>query len=141
MKNLKTLFLIAAIAVLFNSCAKDGAPGATGPAGTNGNANVSEQTFSITSSNWNGDGHGGWWCVLVNPTNEMNLSGGVETYVLDVTNNDWNTLPWQGGNLSITTELQISGDAVWVYFDDSDGSTAINNPGSFTFKVITIPTP
>jgi len=60
MKNLKTLILIAAIAVLFNSCAKDGAPGATGPAGangtngTNGNANVTYQTFTITPGSWSG---------------------------------------------------------------------------------------
>ena len=49
MKNLKKLILIAVIAVLFNSCAKDGATGPAGPAGSNGNANVTSSTFTVTS--------------------------------------------------------------------------------------------
>jgi hypothetical protein len=53
MNKLIYLIAIAGIIVL-QSCGKDGAPGATGPAGANGNANVSEITFSVAPGSWNG---------------------------------------------------------------------------------------
>jgi hypothetical protein len=69
----------------------------------------------------------------------MNLNGGVEVYALDNTNSDWVALPSSGSNLSLTFELQINGDAVWIYLDDINGTTTLNNPGVLNFKVITIP--
>ena|ERR1017187_2335613 len=137
MKKIKTLFLIAAIAVLFNSCAKDGATGPAGAQGAPGNANVNTYTFTTTTSSWFQDTNGGWYCICQNTS--MNLNGGVEVYALDNTNSDWVALPSSGSNLSLTFELQINGDAVWIYLDDINGTTTLNNPGVLNFKVITIP--
>lgn len=136
MKKIKTLFLIAAIVVLFNSCAKDGATGPTGAQGEPGNANVNTYSFTTNSGNWIPDGSGGWYCTYTNSS--MNLGGGVEVYVL-ATSGDWVTLPLTAGNSSFVTQINITGDEVQINFDDVDGTTSVVNPNNQSFKIITIP--
>jgi hypothetical protein len=136
MRNLKSYFLIAAIAVLFASCGKDGATGPAGPQGEPGNANVNTYTFKTNSGNWISDGSGGWYCTYTNTS--MNLGGGVEVYVL-ATSGDWVTLPLTAGNSSFVTQININGDEVQINFDNVDGTTSVLNPGNQSFKIITIP--
>jgi hypothetical protein len=55
MKTLKTTILILGIAMLFNSCAKDGAAGSTGPAGAagaNGSSGLKITSYTVTVADW-----------------------------------------------------------------------------------------
>src|SRR5665213_2304822 len=105
-KILSKLILITAIAVLFNSCAKDGATGPQGPQGaagtngTNGSANVSASTFTITSWAYNGSTYYQYYADLSVPaiTSTVMSDGTVQVFQGDGTGNVWVSMPYTYNN-------------------------------------------
>jgi hypothetical protein len=145
MKKIQNCLLITAIAVLFNSCAKDGATGPagpTGPAGATGSANVTATTFSIFS--WSQSSF--WYSILSVPaiTTTVNNSGTVQVFFSVSNGTNWVALPftvvsstdyffeyWAGVN---TVQVE------WLY----NGAGSGTDPNTFLgttvqIKVVVIP--
>lgn len=141
-KLLITAFMIiSGSAILtFNGCkGKDGAPGAQGPAGTNGNANVTSGT--VTVSNWTYDGTNKLYKATIidnNITQAIVDEGVVLVYLIS-----------GGGNLALPVTIYptstYSETISFVYglqqvvlsIQDSD-LTQPGTPGSINFRVVKI---
>lgn len=140
MKTTRTLIVMAAFAgsIMLNSCAKDGAVGPAGPAGTNGNANVQSSTFTV--SNWTYSAPSYYsdisWGAL---TTDIINNGAVLVYVSTGTS-VWSQLPltlYTYSTYSSSLEVVSSTGNIRILWTDSD-LTQPNNPGANTFKVVAI---
>lgn len=56
---MKKILFIISIAFAISSCSKDGDPGATGPQGATGNANVKSQVYTVSPGQWQSLGTAG----------------------------------------------------------------------------------
>src|ERR1035441_9901786 len=110
MKNLMKYILIAAIALIFNSCAKDGP---TGPQGVPGNANVITYTFTTDSSGWLGFPQTQWLYQYKNLS--MDLSGGVEIYWGGYLSG-WSILPISANYIAINAGINIDSSTVSIAY-------------------------
>jgi hypothetical protein len=121
------MLIIAAGAILLTQCKKDGATGPAGPAGAIGNANVTQQTFTV--STWSSY-YGVWQKPLIIPAlNSKALLGEVEVfYSTGSQPGVWNPLPAtfnQGGISLFDFNTRI--DTLTLTFDDGGG----NPPNTF----------
>ncbi|HTB06487.1 MAG TPA: hypothetical protein VK806_05990 [Bacteroidia bacterium] len=105
-KTILNVMMAMAIAIILNGCAgKDGAPGATGPAGTNGNANVTTGQTTINSSNWGFSGTS-YTCTInsSNITSSLISNGGaVEVYISNDGGAAWVALSYTYINPSVSS--------------------------------------
>lgn len=140
MRNFKNYILIAVIAVLFNSCAKDGAPGATGPQGAPGNANVSSSTYNVASSDWIYDGTNNRYYVSLNVqgiTSNVMSNGTVNVFVGNGSGTYWNAMPYSLNDNEYNAQILIG--LVYIYYHLGSGGIPPAPTGSATYKVVVIP--
>ena len=77
--NIGMVMLMSITAILFNGCkGKDGAPGATGPAG---NANVHSGTVSVTPGSWSNPQTGEYTAAFSDPSLTNATVDGVEAFI------------------------------------------------------------
>ncbi|MBK6642121.1 MAG: hypothetical protein IPG39_13300 [Bacteroidetes bacterium] len=87
MKRSKLSYLITVIIVIFSGCAKDGETGPQGPAGANGlngNANVTAETFTVSS--WSSNSY--VWYANLNVASLSQLAqnnGAVQVFIAQIT--------------------------------------------------------
>ncbi len=145
MKAIKYLSIFA-IAVIFASCAKDGATGATGPQGPQGNngvANINTQIFSVGTGGWSYASSAAVWYVTFTES--------------DITNNNTDIVEayWSNSSSSSAGWLALPQANLWVVGDNftygfNDNSITIsyygntpNAPSAYEpnlyFKVTVIP--
>jgi len=129
------MILTAAVfaAILFTGCAKDGDPGAAGPAGADGNANVMVKT--ITVSTWTAVGS--TWTATINDadiTADIVIDGLVPVYINTV--NGFSALPYvvyPSSNYFRTYSAMVDPGVITIKIQDSD-LILPGNPGAITFK-------
>ena len=135
---MKTKFLLSAmmITIAFASC-KKGDIGPAGPTGATGNASVQTFTFTIDSTQWDGDTVNLQWGATYTLPASTNVNGGVFLYVQD--DNNWAALPHV--DYGITTEFAFDPTTKIVEVQEAaaTGAFMIPNPSSMTFKAVTIP--
>lgn len=129
-KIIATLIFVLSVA-LFSGCTKEG------PAGKDGNANVSSTT--LTASNWVYSAPS-WVATLPYSaiTQEIVNSGAVLVYIK--VGESYNQLPltfYQTDSYSTTIEVSTSPGQVTLFWTDSD-LIQPDNPGSQSFKVVAI---
>ncbi len=141
-KNLLIAVFVVATA-MFSGCAKDGATGPQGPAGTNGSANVNTALFNVTPGQWN------------NPSSGYYNFGIADA---DITNSDNDVvmvymLSGQTGGSDTWVSLPISNwfvsgdDMYFTYFGSSSAAGEIAlyynsssaQSSTLTFKAVVIP--
>lgn len=133
--------LMSITAIVFNGCkGKDGDPGAQGPAGAQGNANVSYMTFTTTSANWSyAYPYESTSFNDLQITSDIINTGSVFVYVTASTG-ETTLLPWtyyQTVSLSRTWRCQPGVGNISVMLSESDLNDP-GNPGALTFKVVVI---
>jgi len=150
MKTLKFLSIIAAIAFIFTSCAKDGATGPQGAAGTNGNANVTNGQVSVNSSDWSWNGSS-YTCTVnsSNITSSLISSGGaVEIYISPNNGAGWVALSYTYINSSVSSPnafMSYAFDAgqvelVWTWNNQvEDGDPCTTYGTSLLVNIVAIP--
>lgn len=150
MKNLSkrtsqfTKIIAVALALSFAGCAKDGATGPQGPAGTpgkDGNANVKSQVIFISGSEWiNAAGYSYVTKIVPEITADIVTKGTVDVYAED--NGKWWSLP-------LTTTTQNGGVLAYGYAIENgkitlDISVNVNvtltsaDIGNSNFKIVVI---
>jgi hypothetical protein len=93
-KTILNTMMAIGIALMLNGCAgKDGAPGATGPQGAQGNANVTTQTWTVSS--WGNNGSN-YYASFSDPnlTSAIQSSGTVEVFFTPDGGTTWTALPF-----------------------------------------------
>lgn len=121
-------------AVLLDGCkGKDGEPGAQGPAGTNGNANVIGSN-STTVNSWTLNSGILYSATLSWPsiTQEIVDKGAVMVYESDGSGG-WAALPYTIAMTSSTYSFGLG--FVNIYVTNTDGSSP-SNPGSINYRVV-----
>jgi hypothetical protein len=136
MKNFKSYFLIATIAALFNSCAKDGATGPAGPQGAQGsagNANVKEQIFTVYPNQWSLSGN--HYYYQPNDADITNASIDQVTAVFSSDSLRWQTFPYSNFlvNGDYLSYSYITGQIDFRYYYSSAPAQTLY------FKVTVIP--
>ena len=131
-KQIGLIMLIGISTVLINGCAKDGA---TGPAGKDGNANVSGST-SVTTSSWTLTGGIIYSTTITwTPITQAIADKGVVMVYEQVGSSGWNALPYTLATVSRT--FSFGAGFVNVMYTNTDGS-APSNPGTQTYRVVAI---
>lgn len=145
MKSVSMCLLVGVTALLLNACkGKDGAPGAQGPAGTNGNANVTSQTLTATNFNWDATYQYRYdsWSSISILTSAVASTGSVMVYQSDGTGN-YIALPISqsiGGGISEHDYFVYSAGTLSIVIENSNGSDPMGNillP--ITYKLVCIP--
>jgi len=145
MNKSKVIYLSIVIIITLSGCAKDGATGLTGPqgtAGSNGNANVSAQTFFVTT--WLGGPH--YWHSDINVpalTADVQNSGAVEVFFSYDSVTTWSVLPWDGGLSGYKMTFSTFLNYVTIEWS-REGTVTGTDPniffsGTCKFKVVIIP--
>ena len=80
--------IVAAVTIIFTGCKKDGATGPSGPAG---NANVTQQTFTVSTA-WQGTSPEKYYFLTVPTLNSKAMMGAVNIYY-SWDNVNWSPLP------------------------------------------------
>jgi len=138
-KVIATLFV--ACGLIFSSCKKEAGPkGDTGPAGANGNANVTSYTVNTTASNWTFSAPS-WSCMVNFPqlTTAIANGGVVAGYWQSGAN--WIPLPkvtYISSTVSSKMQYDFTTAEVHLYFTYSDNSTP-PTPGTQVFRFVLIP--
>jgi hypothetical protein len=126
MKKVKLLSMITVMTVMFNSCAKDGATGPQGPAGQNGNANVSVGSYAIASSSWGSDGNGGWYTNL---TPAFNPTQGAISILFSADDVNWYGLPYVGHTIGdADVNYIVNSTTIEILYQPQTGYTSISEP-------------
>jgi hypothetical protein len=126
--------------VLFNSCAKDGAPGATGPQGPAGNPNISTVTINVASSQWIADyANNRYYVGLSVPdiTSNVFSNGTVNVFVDDGSGTFWNALPYSFNDNEYDYQIHVG--EVYINYTVGTGGMPLNSPGFVEYKVVVIP--
>jgi len=138
-----TLFMSMGIALLFNSCSKDGAAGPAGANGTNGIngtngangvANISSNIFSITPGSWSNP-QTGQYIINFNDDSIKNASkDGIEFFV-STNSTLWLGLPTSNllANGDQMEYAYQNGQMTLIYLNSSAPSSTID------LKVVVIP--
>ena len=132
--------LMSITAIVFNGCkGKDGAPGATGPAGAQGNANVLVSTGTTTNASWSFNSTYNEWDAIFNDSDISSAvvsTGTMQVFIGDGTGTNWSAMPlsYQGTEFNYTygvgqVQLQVT----------LSSGTAPTNPGGLQFKFVVIP--
>ena len=140
--KISTICLLAAVVLI--QCKKDTGP--AGPAGANGNPNVTQQTFTVSTwSNGNANSYPVWEAKLIVPAlNSKALLGAVEVfYSLGNQPGVWNPLPAtvNMGSISIFN-FNTRIDTLTLTFDDGGGyppNVAFSGGASMQVNVVIIP--
>jgi hypothetical protein len=124
-----SVFVTAAI---ITSCVKQGPIGPQGPAGGNGSANVTVQTYTVTSNEWISNGNGGWNANLassIDPT-----QGAVSILYSDDNAAHWLGLPYVG-NVTGDADINyvISSSAIQIQYVPQTGAPSIVAPANTVF--------
>ncbi|MBK8873544.1 MAG: hypothetical protein IPN13_06305 [Bacteroidetes bacterium] len=146
MKRSKLSYLITVIIVIFSGCAKDGETGPQGPAGANGlngNANVTAETFTVSS--WSSNSY--VWYANLNVASLSQLAqnnGAVQVFYSANNGTTWVALPWTvvGSTnyfMNYLTETDLIQIQWWF-----NGAGIGSNPNTYfsaisMFKVVVIP--
>ena len=141
---MKNILILLSVITLFASCGKDGA---TGPAGPQGNANVTGTNYVVTS---------GWTYTILNLpslsyysigisdnsiTSDIVTYGSVSTFI-SFDNTNWQSLNWndlQTTSYSVSYEMTYSIGGVTAFIIPGDGNpnnSLIANP--IYYKVVAI---
>ena len=128
---------------LFMGCAKDGDPGAAGPAGANGNANVKSITVSIAPGQWSSSGAVGIDFKqnfgITNPqiTQAIIDLGSVHVYLKDAGSDSPLPLiiPNTGSNFHYEYSVELNKVTISKFYDNWSAFTITQNT---EFKVVTI---
>ena len=135
LKQIGLIMLIGIFTVMINGCAKDGAPGAQGPAGVNGNANVlGSNTISVTSSDWTLSGYYTTSFTLPAITQAIVDKGVVMVYE-KMGAASWQCMPYTAGIEERDFTFAVGTFKIWVH--NTDGS-ATTNPGAQTYRAVAI---
>jgi hypothetical protein len=136
MKTIKLLSIIAVVAVIFNSCTKDGATGPAGANGTNGNANVSVATYTIAPSSWGSDGNGGWYAALI-PS--IDPTQGAVSIFYSPDDISWTGLPFVGYTVGAPdVNFAFSSTVIDIYYDAQTGVSSIAQPSNTVYIKVTL---
>ena len=130
--------------LLFNGCSgKDGAPGAAGPTGAQGNANVQYTIFQMPNANWSWNGS--YLTATLNDpliTESIINTGVVLVYVVDSSQDNFQLSAREvhaiSATVSQTESLDILVGQVMIQLQNTDGSQP-TYLGSSMFKVIVMP--
>ncbi len=138
LQKIGIVVLMSISALVFNGC--KGKDGATGPAGTDGNANVHSLIFTTTSASWAYTAPT-YYVNLVDPqvTSDILGTGAVLVYVTGGGGSN-TQLPYTyfpSTAYSETMAAVIALNQVQIQVTDSD-LAAPNNPGALSFKVVTM---
>ena len=93
----KTIMKVAAVCLVagavLTGCTKEGPVGPAGANGTNGNANVTNQVFTLTTSNW-GSTSTNWYSNITYPNATATaLLGSVQVYYSINNGTSWTAMP------------------------------------------------
>lgn len=133
---MKKIILLAALALIFNSCTKP-EKGETGAPGTPGNANV--HSYLLNVNNWSYDNTNKYWYVTATSTA---LTADIVNYgqvnVFMGSSSVWTQLPittYPASTYSETVYFVYTLNTITFYVQDSD-LTQPANPGAITFKMV-----
>lgn len=140
------LGIIVAFTSIATSCKKaekgdTGPQGSPGVNGTNGNANVKTMTVTVTAVNWTLSSTGGIQTTVITNTNitqDIVDHGAVMVYLIDGTQNSALPLtmyPTSGYSINMQHVSALNTVTISVQRNDL---VAAANPGSLTFKVVTL---
>lgn len=120
------------IAATITSCVKQGPAGPQGPAGANGSANVTVQTYTITTNEWVSNGNGGWnvnLASLIDPT-----QGAVSILFSDDNAAQWIGLPYVG-NVTGDPDINylISSSAIQIQYVPQTNGPSIVAPANTVY--------
>lgn len=134
---------IAIIGLTFMACKGD--DGDAGPAGANGNANVSAMTYTAPSSDWSG---GQVTISVPGLTKDIVDNGSVAVFfTFDSLATDtitWNPLPYRfianvGGQATFVTVANNFSIGQVVVSAVAGNGTGVNFPGETNFRIVSIP--
>ena len=134
----KLLILALCSATLITSC-KKGDTGPAGPAGTNGNANVTSGTITIPPSAWAWDATNSMNYVNMNGTSitsDIVSKGAVMVYI-STDNATWSALPctiWGNPSVSLTFSYSLNK----VQIQASNTNSTINTFNTLYAKIVVI---
>lgn len=137
-KQIGFIMLMGISTAMINGCAKDGATGPAGVAGTNGvdgNANVhGGNTVSVASSQWVLSGT--YYTTLINSsaiTQAIVNNGAVIVY--EQFGTSWQCLPYTIGLEERDFTFAVGSYKIWTH--NTDGSTP-TNPGAQIYRAVVI---
>jgi hypothetical protein len=139
----KLAAIVVACGFIFSSCAKDGATGPQGPAGTNGAANISVNNVYAMPGNWIADGNGGWYNIVTTTSfgTGIDLTKGSVSLFLSADNTTWTAMPFVGymngqGDVNYT----FNSTTITIYYDAQTGVASIPQPtNNIYIKAVIIP--
>ncbi|HTB05810.1 MAG TPA: hypothetical protein VK806_02570 [Bacteroidia bacterium] len=134
-KTILNTMMAIGIALMLNGCAgKDGAPGATGPAGANGVANITSNVYPITPGSWSNPGTGEYAVNISDASITDATNDGVEVFI-STNGTLWLGLP--------ATNLLVNGDQMEFAYQTGQVSLIYLNSSApsntVSLKVVTIP--
>ena len=141
MKTIK-LLLILFLYTAISSCSKEGP---AGPAGAQGNANVTPNTYTVAS--WDNNGYVYYANFSVSAlTSSIQNGGAIETFLSTDGGTDWSALPFTqfisgGSNYMWTYTTSVGNvEVIWTYNGIGLGSdpNTIYGVSSCEFKVVCI---
>jgi hypothetical protein len=134
---MKNLIILMTALVLFVSCGKDGAPGATGPAGS---ANISSFVYDVSVWVFNPNSNEYYTDLSVPEITSSVISGGtVQVFEGNASSgsNIWYALPNSFQSLEVT--YSITNGSVRIERTMDNNSIAPPTPGNMEYKVVVIP--
>jgi hypothetical protein len=135
----KLFLAVAALAVIFNSCTKEGPAGPQGPAGTNGNANVNVTIYTIYSNSWISDGNGGWY---VNLTPSFDPTQGAVSILFSPDDVNWYGLPYVGHTVGdVDVNYIVTSYNIEILYQPQTGYTSIAEPTVNTYAQVSLVPP
>ncbi len=139
-KTILFIFTCIVAISIFNSCTKDGdlsylKKGDYQTTGTNLNT-IQVDSFTVTAAQWMLSTP--VWIAHDTLAATMDLSGGVFLFSKD--GNDWSAIPHVDYGVQTTFGFEAISKSIEIHsYSAIDTATVIANPGTVTFKVVTMP--
>lgn len=124
--KLKAYFSIITMVALAVSCTKQGPTGPQGPAGANGNANVSVETYTVTPGEWLSNQDGGWYCDLAP---QSSPTGGAVSILFSYDDINWIGLPYVGNTTGdVDINYVVTTSNIQIQYVPQTGNPSIGAP-------------
>ncbi|MES2287195.1 MAG: hypothetical protein V4547_16005 [Bacteroidota bacterium] len=134
-KQIGFIMLIGISTAMINGCAKDGATGPAGTAGTNGNANVlGSNSISVISSDWTLS-NGFYSTSFTLPVITQSIVDKGVVIVYEKLGSSMQCMPYTNGFTERDFTFNVGSFKVWSH--ETDGS-APTNPGAQTYRAVVI---
>ncbi len=135
MRNTKKIILLFAVVFAFASC-KKGDTGPAGANGTNGNANVTNSTFTVATSSWVLTGNEYDATLNVPSINQSIIDKGAVNIYVSSDGITWTAMPFSVQGYEFNYNYSLS--TVKIAFSLDSGNIPSSAPNNDKFKVVVI---